>query len=54
MDFEKIKKVVETLNEKAVHAADSTDALKFSQAALNSANTYYALMSFTTREPGCG
>lgn len=38
-----LQKHVNALVEKAANAIDPTDALKFSQAALNVANTYHAL-----------
>ena len=46
MDFNKIKTVVDCLNDKAAEAGDSTDALRFSQAALNAANAYCSLKAF--------
>lgn len=38
-----LKKTVDTLLDKAAAADKSEDALRFSQAALNAANTHYAL-----------
>lgn len=43
MDYDKIKTVVDVLNDRATNAGDSTDALKWSQAALNAANAYCSL-----------
>lgn len=44
------KKAVEDLIEKAVAADDSNDALKFSQAATNSANALCAMKSIESKE----
>ncbi len=43
--FEDVRNVVESLNAKAREAHDSTDALRWSQAALNAANAYCSLRS---------
>lgn len=43
MDFNQIKTTVNALNAKAVSAFDSTDALKWTQAASNAANAYATL-----------
>ena len=43
MDSEKMTQVVRALNNKAVDAHDSMDALKWSQAAQNAANSFCAL-----------
>lgn len=45
MDFMIVKKTVDELNAKAVSGHDSTDALKWTQAALNAANAYATLKS---------
>lgn len=45
MDFETVKKTVDDLNGKAVVTRESTDALKWTQAALNAANSYATLKS---------
>ena len=43
MNIEKMKDVVNVLNDKAAMASDATDAMKFAQAALNAANSYCSL-----------
>lgn len=43
MDFDKIKMIVDRLNDEAVDAKDSTDALRWTQAASNAANAYATL-----------
>jgi len=43
MDYAKAKDIVDSLNDKAELATNSTDALKWSQAALNTANSYCSL-----------
>lgn len=43
MNFVTVTKTVDDLNCKAVAAHDSTDALKWTQAALNAANAYCSL-----------
>ncbi len=45
MEFDQIKTTVDELNSKAVSAPDSTDALKWTQAASNAANAYATLKS---------
>lgn len=45
MDFMTVKTTVDELNVKAVSSHDSTDALKWTQAALNAANAYATLKS---------
>lgn len=45
MDFEIVKKTVDHLNDQAVSGKDATDALKWTQAALNAANAYATLKS---------
>ncbi len=45
MDFEKIKTTVDRLCAEATDNNDSTDALKWTQAALNAANAYATLRS---------
>ncbi len=45
MDFDKIKTIIDALNAKAVGAHDSTDALRWTQAASNTANAYATLKS---------
>jgi len=43
MDIKNVKRIVDSLNDRATKAGDSTDALKWSQAALNAANSYCSL-----------
>lgn len=43
MDYDKIKTVVEKLNDKAEKAGNSIDSLRWSQAALNAANAVCSL-----------
>lgn len=43
MDFDKIKTIVDELNDSAVTAKSSTDALRWTQAASNAANSYATL-----------
>lgn len=43
MDAEKTKTIVTALNDKAVDAKSATDALHYSQAALNAANSFAAV-----------
>lgn len=43
MDLQKMKDLIDTLNNKAVAAHDATDALKWTQAASNAANSYATL-----------
>ncbi len=43
MDAEKTKTIVAALNDKAVDAKNATDALHFSQAAMNTANSFAAI-----------
>ena len=50
-DVTEMKTVVDALNEKAVNADDSTDALKWSQAALNAANSYCSLAALKWTGP---
>ena len=45
MDTDKMERTVDALNAKAVTATDSADALRFTQAATNAANSYCALMT---------
>jgi len=47
MDITSMKNIVKVLNEKAAKAGDANDALKFSQAALNSANSFCSLAVVT-------
>ena len=48
MDTEKRKSIVDALNDKAVAASDSGDAMRFTQAATNAANSYCALAAALT------
>jgi len=52
MDTEKMRSVVNNLNDKATETPDGTEAMKFSQAALNAANAYCSLAEAICRVPG--
>lgn len=43
MEFDQIKSIVDRLNTEAVNSNDSTDALRWTQAASNAANAYATL-----------
>lgn len=43
MDFDKIKMIVDKLNDEAVDSNNSTNALRWTQAASNAANAYATL-----------
>ena len=50
MDAEKTKTIVTALNDKAVDAKSAAEALHFSQAALNAANSFAAIAAATKNQ----
>lgn len=49
MNIEKMKTVVEALNNRAIKTEDATEAMKFTQAALNAANASCSLADAIAR-----